>query len=208
MTIFFIKKNKKTKALVLVLELLALLIFLYLAVLPFYPKAEYNYLNRQTSTVSDQDIRSFQKKISQIKNHLPKSADSANYNRLIITKIGVNAPIIDSDNERYGLNHGAWHLPETATPDQKGNMVISGHRFKYFPPNNLTFYLLDKLAIGDIIFVSWHEKDYYYKVKQIKRVNDTDVSILNQAPKKILTLFTCDPIFSQKNRLVVVSEQQ
>jgi LPXTG-site transpeptidase (sortase) family protein len=196
-------KNKKLKALVLTLELLALAIFVYLVVLPFYPNVEYNI--QETKAQDGQNIISVKKKVSDIKNHLPVTRDKP-VNRLIITKIGINAPIIDTANERYGLNHGAWHLPESTTPDQKGNMVISGHRFKYFPPNNLTFYLLDKLTIGDIIFISWQGQDYYYKVTRIKIVKDTDVSILDQSNKKLLTLFTCDPIFSQENRLVVVSE--
>jgi len=204
MAVTLLNKNKRLKALVLTLELLALAVFVYLIALPFFPAIEYNMQDNTAN--NQQDIKSVEKAVGEIKNHLPKTADAPPVNRLVITKIGVNAPIIDSQNEKYGLNHGAWRLPETATPDKKGNTVISGHRFKYFPPNNLTFYLLDKLAVNDIIFVSWQEKDYYYKVKEVKRVKNTEVSILNQSDKKLLTLFTCDPIFSQENRLVVISE--
>jgi LPXTG-site transpeptidase (sortase) family protein len=198
-----IKDNKRIKALVLILELSALAVFIYLATLPLYPKVVYNTSKKNTKDY--QNIEIVEKKIETIKNHLPKTTDKP-VNRLVITKIGVNAPIIDSLNENYALNHGAWRLPETATPDKTGNTVISGHRFKYFPPNNLTFYLLDKLVAGDIIFVSWRGQDYYYRVKETKIVKDTDQSILAGTDKRILTLFTCDPIFSQKNRLVVISE--
>ena len=74
------------------------------------------------------------------------------------------------------------------------------------PPNNLTFYLFDKLEIGDIVSVLWKEKNYYYKIKETKIVKPTDLSILEPTKKSILTMFTCDPIYSQKNRLVIVSE--
>jgi sortase A len=204
MNLTSIKKNKKTKALVIILELLALAIFAYLVILPFYPGVEYIIL--ETKNGDSRNMELVEKKVEAIKNHLPDASDNRSANRLIITKIGVNAPIIESQNEKYGLNRGAWRLPESATPDKGGNTVITGHRFKYFPPNNLTFYLLDKLAIGDIIFVSWQERDYYYKVNEIKKVKNTDISVLNQTDKKILTLFTCDPIFSQENRLVVIGE--
>jgi sortase A len=97
-------------------------------------------------------------------------------------------------------------LPDSSTPDQGGNTVITGHRFKYLPPNNLTFYLFDKLAAGDIISVIWHEQEYYYRIKETKIVDKTETSILNQTREPILTLFTCHPIYSEENRLVVIAE--
>ncbi len=128
-----------------------------------------------------------------------------NINRLIIPKIGVNIPIIESTDPVYGLNHGAWHVPESSTPPQGSNTVITAHRFKYLPPSNLTFYLLDKLQIGDIIGIIWDDKEYYYQVQKTKIVPKNDISILENSPKSILTLYTCDPIYSQKNRLVVIA---
>ena len=127
-------------------------------------------------------------------------------NRVIIAKIGVNAPIIDSASEDLALSRGAWRIPGSSTPDKAGNTVITGHRFKYLPPSNLTFYLFNKLKTGDIVSVIWQKKDYYYKIKEIKTVNPRDLSILEKTEKPTLTLFTCDPIYSQKNRLVIIAE--
>ena len=70
----------------------------------------------------------------------------------------------------------------------------------------LTFYLFHKLVVGDIVLVIWQQEDYYYRIKQIKIVDDNDFSILKPTDQPTLTLFTCDPIYSQKNRLVVVGE--
>ena len=126
--------------------------------------------------------------------------------RIIIPKIGVNAPIIDTENEDYGLSKGAWRLPDSSTPDKSGNTVLTGHRFKYLPPSNLTFYLFHKLEKGDITSVAWDGKIYYYRVKEIKIVSKDEVSILKQTKDPTLTMFTCDPIYSTKNRLVIVSE--
>lgn len=127
-------------------------------------------------------------------------------NRVIIAKIGVNAPIIDSANGDYALSKGAWRIPESSTPDTGGNTVITGHRFKYLPPSNLTFYLFHELEAGDTVLIIWHEKKYYYKVKEIKTIAAHDLSILKQTKEQVLTMFTCAPIYSQKNRLAVISE--
>lgn len=127
-------------------------------------------------------------------------------NKLIIPKIKVNIPIIESDNEEYGLNHGAWRLPNSSTPKESGNMVITGHRFKYLPPSNLTFYLFNKLEKGDIASIIWNNQIYYYKINEVKVVSADDTSILKQSKKPILTMYTCDPIYSTKNRLVVIGE--
>jgi LPXTG-site transpeptidase (sortase) family protein len=85
-------------------------------------------------------------------------------------------------------------------------MILTGHRFKYLPPSNLTFYLFHKLEEGDIASVIWDNKLYYYRIKEIKTVSGEDTSILKQTKTPILTIYTCDPIYSTKNRLVVISE--
>ena len=97
-------------------------------------------------------------------------------------------------------------MPDSSTPDKGGNTVITGHRFKYLPPSNLTFYLLDKLTKGDLITVIWHKKDYIYRVREVKVVPATDFSVIEPSDKPILTLFTCHPIYSTEKRLVVVSD--
>ena len=87
-----------------------------------------------------------------------------------------------------------------------GNTVITGHRFKYLPPHNLTFYLFHKLEAGDIFSVIWNEQDYYYRIKEVKIVDKTEVSILDSTEEPTVTLFTCHPIYSTEQRLVVVGE--
>jgi sortase A len=222
-----IYKSKPAKALVIALELLAIGLIIYLVALPFYPAIKYKLAyQKKASSTNWQDIEAVKQKTEEViaacrrsplqetatkqkgeQDAVPPQAEySVSPNRVIIAKIGVNAPIIDSDSENYGLSKGAWRLPEASTPDKGGNTVITGHRFKYLPPSNLTFYLFHKLEAGDIVSIIWQDKNYYYRIKEIKIVSADDLSILNQTEKPILTMFTCDPIYSQKNRLVVVSE--
>ena len=222
------KNRKLIKALVVILELLAIGIIIYLIALPFYPAVKYKLVYQGKDLQTDwQDIEAVKQKTEEMikeslpiaedkqnnqekqieqRANLPQSEYSVSTNRVIIAKIGVNAPIIDSADGDYALSQGAWRLPETSTPDKAGNTVITGHRFKYLPPSNLTFYLFHKLKAGDIVSVLWNSENYYYKIKDIKIVEAHDFSILEPTEKSTLTLFTCDPIYSQKNRLVVVGE--
>ena len=125
--------------------------------------------------------------------------------RLLIPSIGVDSPIIEGADDS-ALNRGSWLIPGTSTPDQGGNTVISGHRFKYLPPNNTTFYLLDKLQPGDDIQVQWNEKLYHYRVTNSRDVQPEQVEILDNTTDARLTLFTCTPILSTARRLVVTAE--
>lgn len=189
------------------LEFLAIALVAFLVISPLLPNLEYGLAEQSTINQAKwQDLSEMKKQTVQLINHLPKNASISKVNRVIIPKIGVNSPIIESPDARYALNRGAWRTPISSTPDKGGNMVLSGHRYKYLPPNNLTFYLLDKLVVGDVISVEWQQKDYYYWVKKTKIVEPTDVSILNPTATTTLTVYTCDPIYSQKHRLVVIAE--
>lgn len=203
-----ILRDKKTlKALVLILELLAIGLVIYLIVLPIWPALKYKFFYKNNASMAAaQDIKNVTSQTELIINHLPKAPKNISANRLIITKIGVNAPIIEAKIPENGLSKGAWRIPESSTPDKGGNTVITGHRFKYLPPNNLTFFLFDKLAKDDVISVVWNKKNYFYKIKEIKIVEPTDLSILEPTVSSRLTLYTCDTTYSQKNRLVIIGE--
>lgn len=208
-------KHKTSKALVEILGLLIVILSIYLVGLPLYPKIEYYFWSSGQKTSQAQDEQAAVSasssaayagsNISSVQD-LSVAANKELGNRLIVKKIGIDTPIIESQNASWALNRGAWRLPETSTPDKGGNTAISGHRFKYLPPNNLTFYLLDKLAAGDILIVFWDGKEYNYRVASSKIVLPTDVSVIAPTEKPTLTLITCDPIFSQKNRLIVTGE--
>lgn len=187
-------------------EMFAVSLLLYLIFLPAYPALKYRYLVKDKFGDDPQSLEIAKETAAQSYSAFPESEYSVSSNRLIINKIGVNAPIVESASAESGLAKGAWRVPQGSTPDKGGNTVITGHRFKYLPPNNLTFYLFDKLELGDIAVVIWEKNEYYYRIKEIKIVPATELSI--QAPSKepIITMFTCHPIYSTANRLVVVAE--
>lgn len=199
-------KNKILKALVLILELLAFALLLYLVFLPIIPAAEYDIANYRKTLPESKNIEVVKKDTVKIVNQLPKNKDDISANRFIITKIGVNAPIVESKNSEYGLSLGAWHVPGSANPEKTGNIVLTGHRFKYLPPSNLTFYLFDKLEAGDIVSIIWNQKTYYYKIRETKVVDKTDLSVEAPSDKPIITMYTCTPIYSTAKRLVVIGD--
>ena len=198
--------QKIKKILLFTLELFAVFLAVYLVLLPFWPVIKYNIYFNEKIVEEAKDIEVAKEELKIVIKSLPSSEYSVSPNRVIIKKIGVNAPIVESVSAEYGLSQGAWHVSETSSPDKGGNTVITGHRFKYLPPNNLTFYLFHKLEIGDIVSIIWKEKDYFYRIKEIKIVPETELSILNPTNKPTLTMFTCHPIYSTEKRLVVVSE--
>ncbi len=114
-------------------------------------------------------------------------------------------PIFESDDADV-LVKGGWIFPGTSTPEYASNTVIFGHRFRYLPPVSNTFYALDKIRAGDEIKVSWKGTTYTYRTTEIKIIEPTDFSVLNSTDKATITLITCAPLFSTKQRLVVIAE--
>ncbi|MDP3970656.1 MAG: sortase [bacterium] len=129
-------------------------------------------------------------------------------NRLVIPQLGVDAEILESETLDILWNHsGVWHEPETFNPDTGGNMVIAGHRFQYRPPNNTTFYNLHHLEYGDRFIVYWNQKDYIFEVTEKIVVSPVETSVRWSDPEKSeVTLYSCDPIGSTKNRLIVKAQ--
>jgi sortase A len=119
---------------------------------------------------------------------------------LQIPKIGVNSVVVEGI-EVADLKKGPGHYPETALPGQRGNMVISGHRTTYGAP----FYRLDELEAGDIITIFDATGPFQYRVAETKVVEPTQISVIAPSTDSRLTLTTCHPRFSARQRLVVVA---
>jgi LPXTG-site transpeptidase (sortase) family protein len=123
-------------------------------------------------------------------------------NTLVIPKINVNIGIVEGET-LLALKDGAWRHPTSGKPGEGGNTVISGHRFRFLPPNNRTFYFLDKLEKGDDIIVYWEGVERLYQVEDIYEVLPNHTSILYKGDEEKLTIYTCTPLFTQSRRLIV-----
>jgi sortase A len=133
------------------------------------------------------------------------SSTNAQGNRLVIPKIGIDEPILEGAYASVA-DKGLWHRPASSTPDKPGNTVIVGHRYSYKPGVAQAFYNLDKLEVGEKIVVAWGGKSYVYAVTEIKVVPPTAIEVEANTTDTRLTLYTCTPLWTAKDRLVVVAK--
>ena len=125
-----------------------------------------------------------------------------------ITKISIPAAdlkptVVVEGTGASALRAGAGHYPNTPLPGQEGNVGIAGHRTTYGKP----FANLDRLKVGDEIFLETPVGKYTYKVTQAPFVVEAnDFSVVAQTPGHWLTLTTCHPKGSATHRLVIRAE--
>jgi LPXTG-site transpeptidase (sortase) family protein len=142
--------------------------------------------------------------------------------RIIIPAIGLNAPVVPVSwmmAKVDGQEQPVWDLPDTraagwhessASLGVPGNTVLNGHNTN----NGEIFRNLYKLKIGDKIVLHSARMDYTYAVSQTLILPEAgqplDVRIENAhyiqpTEDERLTLVTCHPYGSLRNRLVVIA---
>ena len=115
-----------------------------------------------------------------------------------IPKIGLDKTVVQGVG-LADLRKAPGHYPETPLPGEQGNAAIAGHRTTYGAPFNR----LDELAAGDEILVTTLKGSFTYTVTGLKVVKPSQVEVLNATPTPTLTLTTCNPKYSAKERLIV-----
>lgn len=104
--------------------------------------------------------------------------------------------------DRTTLKKGPGHMPWTPLPGQPGNAVISGHRTTYGAP----FFDVDRLKPGDEIIIETALGRHVYEVREVFVVSPTDVWVTDPMRGAWLTLTTCNPKYSARERLIVQAE--
>lgn len=125
-------------------------------------------------------------------------------NLLLIPNIFINGEIYEGSSAAI-LNKGIWRRPLSSTPQNGGNTVLVAHRYLYTTGPN-TFYHLDKLKMGDKFSIFWVDKEYDYEIFNIKIVQSDDLSIEKNTLQPIITLYTCTPLWTSKDRLVITAK--
>lgn len=125
---------------------------------------------------------------------------------LSIPKIDVTEPVYLDASKKH-LAMGVAHIEGTDLPSEKSGTraVIAGHRGYY---QAIMFWNLDKLSVGDSVYLSWPNKTLEYKVADKEIIEAWEWEKLDSIPgKKMLTLLTCDPLTPpRKQRLLVNCE--
>lgn len=131
----------------------------------------------------------------------PEVREGEPLGRILIPKIGLDY-VLMAGVDRQTLKVGPGHMPWTPVPGQPGNAVVSGHRTTYGAP----FFELDLLEPGDTIEVETVIGRHVYAVRESIIVAPTDVWVTDPRPGAWLTLTTCTPRFSARQRLIVFAE--
>jgi len=135
--------------------------------------------------------------------NLPSLENGDALARIEIPRIGVD-DIVVAGVETDDLKRGPGHFPDTPLPGQLGNSAIAGHRTTYGQP----FRNVDKLAAGDEIRVTTLSGVYVYRVtgQQIVSPSDYQVVATTDPTRANLTLTSCHPVFTARERIVIFSE--
>jgi sortase A len=119
--------------------------------------------------------------------------------RIKIPAIDVDVVVVEGTTAS-ALRAGAGHYPTTPLPCEPGNVAIAGHRTTYGKP----FHHLDRLAPGDQIVLETPVGSCTYEIREVPFiVAPTNLDVVAPTAEPTLTLTTCHPKGSAKQRLIV-----
>jgi sortase A len=158
----------------------------YILLAPLWPNVSYRIKTATTQPLAENDFST----LDRSKNHV------------VIPRLRLDEPIYDNADPKT-LDLGVWLRPNTSTPDQGSNTVLTGHRWLYQNPSSAVFYNLDKVKQDDSIVVVWSGKIYVYTVNDIKTVPPTAIEVEGPTDNDTLTVYTCTPLWTATDRLVL-----
>ena len=123
--------------------------------------------------------------------------------RIVIPDISVNKWVVAGATMDQ-LERGPGLFANTSLPGQLGNSAIAGHRASYGAP----FSRIDQLDPGDDITMVTPRGSFTYAVRDTQIVPATAVEVLDTVdPRKgTLTLVSCHPKWTSKERIVVFAD--
>lgn len=135
--------------------------------------------------------------------------------RIVIPELGVESLVVEGTN-MAALRAGAGHYPNTPLPGGRGNVAIAGHRTTYGKP----FSDLDELPVGAKIRLETPVATQIYEVVPPPQghngqacqgagcwiTHPSDWSVIEPTRDATLTLTTCHPRGSARQRLIVRGE--
>jgi sortase A len=140
----------------------------------------------------------------------------SNEPRLIIPKLNVDVPIsvgVPLSDVMAAMTNGVAHYRiagASAYPGEVCNFVITGHSAGDVYSSNQYKYIfsgLERLQDGDLIYVNYNSVRYTYRVIRKQVIDPSNVAALVvDTDKPLLTLVTCTPLGTSRNRLLVTAE--
>lgn len=120
---------------------------------------------------------------------------------------GYEPRMVLEGTDEETLQDGVGHYPGTALPGAVGNFAVAGHRVTYGKPFNQ----IAELREGDAVVVETKDTWFTYRVSRYLVVTPQQVEVIAPAPgssdaaatERLLTLTTCHPMFSARERYIV-----
>lgn len=135
--------------------------------------------------------------------------NAVQFANMIIPRFGADytRPIAEGIGVDDVLRYGVGHYPGTAMPGAVGNTAFAAHRTGHGSP----FFDIEKLQIGDSIYVETEAGWYLYLVRSLEYVQPTGVGVLDPVPQmsgvaptdRIITLTSCNPVYTASERMAV-----
>lgn len=136
-------------------------------------------------------------------------ANAVTFGTLIVPRFGSDwtRPIAEGVSIEEVLNRrGIGHYPTTQMPGEIGNMALAAHRTGWGSP----FIDVDKLRVGDSIYVETEAGWYRYEFRSLEYVSPSGVGVLDPVPQfagatptdRIITLTSCNPLHSIAERII------
>lgn len=121
--------------------------------------------------------------------------------RIVIPSIQIDAPIVQGDGWEQ-LRRGVGQHVGTASPGQKGNLVLSAHNDIF----GEIFKDLDMLLPGDTVTINTMGEQFTYVINETKIVEPTAVNVMDTTTAPTLTLISCYPYLIDNKRIVIFGE--
>lgn len=130
---------------------------------------------------------------------ITKAKDGEPLTRLEIPALEVDTIVVEGTSTS-ALRAGAGHYPDTPLPGGKGNVAIAGHRTTYGRP----FHKVDRLRPGDQIILTTPVGRFVYEVAKNPWITTpNDWSVVAPSDDALLTLTSCNPLGSARERIIV-----
>lgn len=140
----------------------------------------------------------------QISSEQQSKKETANPTKIVIPKVGIDLAI-----EETVITNGVWqisakgasHLAKSASPDEKGTIIMYGHN------TNNRFGPIRWLTKGEKIELQTSDgKKHVYVVSELKKVTPDRMDIFEQKGETLI-LYTCDG-FADLQRFVVIAKKR
>ncbi len=131
--------------------------------------------------------------------------------RLIIPVLGIDAPIIwplskEENDLQKALESGVVLWPESSYLGKEGTIIILGHSSAYpwyRGAYGSVFSLLDKLQVGDEVYVYSADRIFTYRVVGKKIDFPENLKIEESKGEAVLYLLSCWPVRTNWKRIAI-----